>query len=81
MQTLGHRFACGFNPCAAQSGKLLWISFSGDNGVDDAQPCFADDITDDVAQLHVHFEERLLHVVDGLSTGNYQVVAQAHIGS
>jgi len=31
MQTLGHRFAWSFNPCAARSGKQRWISFSGDN--------------------------------------------------
>jgi len=31
------------------------------------QPCFADNITDDVAQLHIHFEEGLLHVVNRLS--------------
>ena len=29
-----------------------------------------------IAQLDIHFEERLLHVMNGLSTGNYQVVAQ-----
>jgi hypothetical protein len=45
------------------------------------QPRFADNITDDIAQLHIHFEERLLHVMNSLSAPNYQVVAQAHIGS
>ena len=53
----------------------------GNNQFEDVQPRLADNITDGVAQLHIHFEERLLHVMNGLSTGNYQVVAQAHIGS
>jgi hypothetical protein len=47
----------------------------GNNRFEDVQARLADDITDDVAQLHIHFEERLLHMVNGLSTGNYQVVA------
>src|SRR5258707_12487346 len=28
--------------------------------------CFTDNITDDVTQLHIHFEERLLHVLQSL---------------
>src|ERR1700693_5289211 len=48
MQTLGHRIARSFNPCVGQSGKLHWISLSGDNRLDDAQPSFAENVTDDM---------------------------------
>jgi hypothetical protein len=51
--------------------------FALPNRFEDVQTRFADNITDDVAQLHIHFEERLLHVVDGLSTGNCLRVVRA----
>jgi hypothetical protein len=31
--------------------------------------------------LHIHFEERLLHVMNRLGVAGYQIVVQAHISS
>ena len=42
------------------------MAFSSQDRLDDAQAGFSDDIADDVAQLHIHFEKRFLHVVDRL---------------
>jgi hypothetical protein len=41
VQTLGYRFTWRFDPRAAQGGKLLWISLSGNNGPHDAQARFS----------------------------------------
>ena len=40
----------------------------------DAQARLTNNITDDIAQLDIHFEEGLLHVMNSLRTGNDQVV-------
>jgi hypothetical protein len=61
--------------------KLVGISFPGDSRLDDVQTRFADNITDDVAQLHVHCAEPLSNVMNGSSAVNDQLVAEAHIGS
>jgi Transposase, Mutator family len=67
---------------AIGDGSLgFWIALQEEYGPVAHQRCWVHKLYLDVAQLDIHFEERLFHVVNGLSTGNYQVVAQAHIGS
>ena len=48
----------------AKLGEFGWITFSIDDGFDDAEAAEAIDVADDVVELDVHFIERLLHVLD-----------------
>jgi len=74
VQTLGYRFTWRFDPSVTQGGKLLWISLSGNNGPHDAQARFSGNIADDISQLHIHLEERLLHVMNRFGVADYQIV-------
>src|SRR6267378_5193857 len=51
------------------------------NGIDNSQTCLATDITDDVGQLHVHFRERMLHVLNLLAGGASQNLALPQVAA
>jgi hypothetical protein len=52
VQAFGNRLARGFDPGAAQGGKLLWIAFSSQDRFDSAQTTFSRNVADNIAQLH-----------------------------
>lgn len=57
------------------------IAFAGDDGPNDAHSRHTGDVRDDVVQLHIHFHQRLLHVLDMRGTVFQQPFTQAHVAA
>jgi hypothetical protein len=63
VKTAGNLFFASGNAGMAQFRQSTGVAFAFENRSDDGLPSHSADIADRIGQLHIHFRQRLLHVL------------------
>ena len=77
----GNTVSAGSDSGVFELSKLVWVSFTVEDGTNDGKSRNTTDVADDIGELDIHLRQSFLHVLNTTTGGFDEIISLTPVGS